>query len=62
MYVCLCKGVTDRAIRQAVRNGAGSMKDLRRELGCSGQCGKCARQALDLLREEKQGLMASVAV
>ena len=49
MYVCVCKAVTERQVREAVSDGARSLKDLRRELGVTsdcGQCAACARQCL----------------
>ncbi len=42
MYVCVCKAVTDTAIREAVGQGAGRMRDLKACLGVAGQCGVCA--------------------
>ena len=42
MYICVCKGVTEREIREAAARGAHSLKDLRRELGVATECGKCA--------------------
>ena len=42
MYICICKGVTDTAIREAVCQGAYRMKDLKECLGVSMQCGICA--------------------
>jgi len=48
MYICICKAVTDSAIRCAVENGTTSMRGLRERLGCSGQCGKCAREVRNL--------------
>ena len=45
MYVCLCKGVSDKAIRQAVAQGARSWRDVREQTGCATQCGKCACMA-----------------
>ena len=45
MYVCLCKGITDRDIEQAVQRGAVDFRSVREELGVSTQCGKCARLA-----------------
>lgn len=33
MYVCLCKQVTDRDIRSAVRDGASCMRDLNQRMG-----------------------------
>jgi len=53
MYVCLCKGITDGQIREAVHQGCDSLRDLRRELGVGGQCGKCARDAREVLRDTR---------
>ena len=54
MYVCICNGITDHQIRDAVADGATSMNDLQQNLGvasCCGRCSDCARgvhnQALD---------------
>ncbi|PWV58511.1 (2Fe-2S)-binding protein [Plasticicumulans acidivorans] len=54
MYVCICKGVSDRTIRKAVADGADTMRALRHETGCCSQCGKCARAVSELLREERE--------
>ncbi|PAU86480.1 (2Fe-2S)-binding protein [Pseudomonas sp. WN033] len=51
MYVCLCKGVTDRQIRDAINSGACSMRDLRESLDVASQCGKCGRDCKSLLNE-----------
>jgi len=50
MYVCICRAVTDSAIRQAVVDGAHSLRELSARTGCSTQCGRCvglAREVLD---------------
>ena len=52
MYVCICNAVTEREIRQAVECGATSMRQLKRDLGVAGGCGKCARCAHAILRDE----------
>lgn len=52
MYVCLCRAVTDRQIRQAVELGARSLDDLKEGLGVATGCGKCAAHACAILREE----------
>jgi bacterioferritin-associated ferredoxin len=59
MYVCLCKGVTDSQIRSAVREGARTVRGLRKQLGCTGQCGKCKQQVRELRDEVlfEQGMM-----
>lgn len=41
MYVCICKGITDSQIRDAVNNGASSLRKVRKQLGATSQCGKC---------------------
>ena len=51
MYICICKGVTDTAIREAVCQGAGRMRDLKSCLGVSEQCGKCAAHAQEVLEQ-----------
>jgi bacterioferritin-associated ferredoxin len=51
MYICICKGITDSAIREAVCQGACRMRDLRTCLGVGTQCGKCACHAKQVLNE-----------
>jgi bacterioferritin-associated ferredoxin len=45
MIVCVCKAVSDRHIRAAVKDGANSLRDLTRELGVGTCCGKCLPEA-----------------
>lgn len=51
MYICVCQAVTDRQIREAVCQGACSMRELRNHLGVASECGRCARCAHSLLKE-----------
>ena len=51
MFVCVCHAVTDHQIRAAARDGARSLKDLRRDLGVTRDCGQCASCALQCLEE-----------
>ncbi len=55
MYVCICHAVTDRDIRSCIGDGASSMRDLRKCLGVATQCGKCACDVREILKEEKSG-------
>lgn len=41
MYVCLCKGITDSQIKDAVFGGASNLREVRKQLGVMSQCGKC---------------------
>lgn len=54
MYVCICKGITERDIHEAASRGARSVKDLRRELGVASECGKCATCAHEVLCESRR--------
>lgn len=47
MYICICNAVTEKAIRDAVHDGARSVMDLSLRTGASTQCGTCR----DLIRE-----------
>lgn len=50
MYVCVCKVVTDRQIRQAVSGGARTVADLRAGLKVCTGCGCCAQAVEACLR------------
>jgi bacterioferritin-associated ferredoxin len=51
MIVCVCKAVSDRHIRSAVKDGASCMRDLTRELGIGACCGKCVPEARRVLSD-----------
>ena len=55
MYVCLCYGVTDTQIREAVSEGCCSFREVRNALKVASQCGKCACTAKTLVREALDG-------
>jgi bacterioferritin-associated ferredoxin len=49
MIVCVCKAVSDRHIRAAVKDGASSLKELSRQTGLGTCCGKCLPEARSTL-------------
>ncbi|WP_221070772.1 (2Fe-2S)-binding protein [Vibrio alfacsensis] len=52
MYVCLCHGVSDKKIRQLVlEEGMTDMRSIRRCTALGSQCGKCVKQAKQILNE-----------
>ncbi len=59
MYVCLCQGVTDGQIRDAIYAGCCSYRDVRETLGVASQCGKCACLAKQVVRETLGSLHSS---
>lgn len=56
MFVCVCRAVTEKHIRDAVQNGARTMKDLRVQLGVGEDCGCCGSCAKQCLREASHDL------
>ena len=50
MYVCVCHGISERRIEQAIRDGARSFEQLQSCTGvatCCGACEPCARRMVD---------------
>lgn len=62
MYVCVCQAVTDREIHQAAKNGAKTLRDLRRDLGVSVDCGLCASCARKCLRAANEDFLGNLQV
>ena len=51
MYVCICEAVTDQEIiRQVREEGVKTVRSLGRATGACRQCGKCATDARNLIR------------
>lgn len=61
MYVCLCTGVTDGQIREAIYEGCCSYKEVRQATGVASQCGKCACLAKEVVRETLTKLQTAQA-
>jgi len=53
MFVCICNAVNEKAIQQAVADGAQSVRDVRRSLNVGSQCGQCVRQAHEVIEQAK---------
>jgi len=51
MYVCLCNGVTEQAIRQTAASGCSTMAELTMRTGCGAGCGTCVCMATALLED-----------
>ena len=53
MYVCLCNGISDKKIRQAVRQfSPHSFQQLKKFIPVGNQCGKCVRAAREVMEDE----------
>jgi bacterioferritin-associated ferredoxin len=53
MYVCICNGVTDRDIRQAVEAGCRSVAELTMRTGAGATCGSCLDLAAELMEQAR---------
>jgi bacterioferritin-associated ferredoxin len=62
MYVCLCRGITDQDIKDAVANGAGSYREVRDLLDLGTCCGRCAPEARSIISEEVALIAAKISV
>lgn len=63
MIVCICRGVSDRTINEAIDDGARSVRDLQR-CGIGDQCGSChnaLRKMLAVAATEREALVAAGA-
>lgn len=55
MYVCICRGITERDIHRAAHQGICSWEQLSKAMGVGDECGTCsshARQVLDALSQK----------
>ncbi len=56
MIVCHCEAVTDRAIRNAVREGARCRRSVARTCAAGRSCGGCALAIDEIVRSELEQL------
>ncbi|WOE31082.1 MULTISPECIES: bacterioferritin-associated ferredoxin [unclassified Acinetobacter] len=62
MYVCLCRGITDQDIKNAIANGAEDYRDIRDMLDLGTCCGRCAPEARSIISEEIAQIASRLAV
>jgi bacterioferritin-associated ferredoxin len=56
VFICVCNGVTEGQIRDAVCSGASDLAQLRSSLGVGAGCGTCAAFAEQIISETMQTL------
>lgn len=59
MYVCVCKAVSDRKIRQAVDGGVCTLKGLKDRFGVGSVCGRCVPEARALIEQTRNARIVS---
>lgn len=51
MYVCLCKGVSDRTVLATIRAGARTVNDVSKRCGAGTDCGACRGTIRDMIED-----------
>jgi len=54
MYICHCRGVSDRVIAAEISEGAASVDELSRRCGAGAGCGGCWPALAGLLTEQRR--------
>ena len=54
MYVCLCKGVSDRVIKAAIRDGARSLAQVSACSGAGTDCGACRGVIREMIEDHER--------
>ncbi|ONG38719.1 regulatory or redox protein complexing with Bfr in iron storage and mobility (BFD) [Alkanindiges hydrocarboniclasticus] len=62
MYICLCRAVTDRQIRESVENGASSFREVREELDVGTCCGRCVPETRELIDQALSEIAGRISV
>jgi len=53
VYVCICNGITDHAIREAADAGCRSLPELTMRTGVGANCGSCLDMAAEILEHAR---------
>ena len=62
MFVCICNGITDSEIREALADGDTSLEELHDRLGVASQCGSCSEHALSMIHEMQPAMLRDDAL
>ena len=62
MYVCLCRGITDQDIKDAMADGAQTYREIRDQLDLGTCCGRCAPEAKAIISQELSLIAAKISI
>jgi bacterioferritin-associated ferredoxin len=51
MFVCVCKAVTEREVREHIANGATSREAVTKACEAGGDCGACHQQIEEMVED-----------
>jgi bacterioferritin-associated ferredoxin len=61
MFVCLCKGVSDKKIRSLLESGVSTVQGLMRSCQAGRDCGSCICVLKDMVERSRQSQAAESA-
>lgn len=53
MVICLCKGVSDKKIRQLIAGGAKSLREIMASCKAGSDCGSCVCAVKEMLNQDR---------
>ena len=54
MYICICKGLSQKDIQDKIDNGDRSVRELGKSCGAGTDCGTCRFKLNQMIKEESQ--------
>jgi bacterioferritin-associated ferredoxin len=58
MYVCICRGISDKDIEKAMITHS-STRDVLKSLGVGSDCGQCVIDAIDIIKQNHNRISIS---
>jgi bacterioferritin-associated ferredoxin len=62
MYVCVCFGITDKAIKRAAAEGVRDVAELSMRTGLGSNCGSCREMATEILNAAHAPMLLPIPV
>ncbi|MBR1376155.1 MAG: (2Fe-2S)-binding protein [Cardiobacteriaceae bacterium] len=54
MYICICRAISEKKVKESVKEGKKSIKELCNSLGAGNECGKCLPVLAEIVQKEKK--------
>lgn len=62
MFICVCKAIREREVREQVEAGAGSFREVREALDIGTCCGRCVPDTRELIDDTLRQIAARLGV
>lgn len=59
MYICICKGITQKQLEEKVIAHQGNTKQILNNLGVGTDCGTCLQEAINLIKKNHHNFKQS---